>query len=399
MKGVFVYMEDIVIVSAVRTPIGKFGGTLKNLTARELGTNVVKEAIKRAKLEPKDIDGGIFGNVIQAGTGQNLARQILIDSDVPYKVPAMTINEVCGSGLKAVILGSQQIQLNQANIVVVGGVESMSNAPHLIPNYRWEKTIDDKLMIDSMMNDGLTDSFSQEHMGITAENVAKKYNITREEQDQFAMESQHKAERAQASGRFKDEIVPIPVKTETGDLIMFDTDEYIRKNVKMEDLEKLRTPFLEDGTVTAGNASGINDGAAALILMRKQEAEDRGIEYFAVIKDYAEIGMNPDLMGYSPYYSINKLVEKTKVDLKEIDLFEINEAFAAQSIPVIRDLDVDINKVNVNGGGIALGHPIGASGARILVTLLHEMNKTGKKTGIASLCVGGGIGVSMLVER
>lgn len=391
-------MDEIVIVSAVRTPIGKFGGLLKDQTARMLGTHVVKEAIKRANLEPTDIDGGIFGQVLQAGTGQNIARQILVDSGVPFSIPAMTINEVCGSGLKAVILGSQQIQLNQAEIVVVGGVESMSNAPHLVRNYRWDKTVDETKFVDSMINDGLTDAFSQTHMGITAENVAKKFNITRQEQDEFAMKSQHKAQRAQESGRFDDEITPVPIKTESGRTLLVDQDEYIRKDVKIEDLEKLRTPFLEDGTVTAGNASGINDGAAAIILMKKSEAVKRGLGYFATIKDYAEVGMDPSIMGYSPYLSINKLVEKTKIDLDKIDLFEINEAFAAQSIPVIRDLKIDIDKVNVNGGSIALGHPIGASGARILITLLHEMKKTGKKSGIASLCVGGGIGVSMLVE-
>lgn len=392
-------MDEIVIVSAVRSPIGKFGGILKDQTARTLGTHVVKEAIKRAKLDPTDVDGGIFGQVLQAGVGQNVARQILVDSGVPYSVPAMTINEVCGSGLKAVILGSQQIQLNQAEIVVVGGVESMSNTPHLIPNYRWDKEMEQSKLVDSMIHDGLTDAFSQTHMGITAENVAKKFNISRQEQDQFAMKSQHRAQRAQESGRFTDEIVPIPIASEEGQLSLVDQDEYIRKDVKIEDLEKLRTPFLENGTVTAGNASGINDGAAALILMKKSTAEARGLDYFATIKDYAEIGMDPSLMGYSPYYSINKLVEKSKIDLNEIDLFEINEAFAAQSIPVVRDLMIDKNKVNVNGGAIALGHPIGASGARILVTLLHEMKKTDGKTGIASLCVGGGLGVSMLVER
>ena len=392
-------MEEIVIVSAVRTPIGKFGGALKDISARQLGAIVVKEAIKRAKLEPSDIDQGIFGQVLQAGSGQNVARQILVDADVPYSKPAMTINEVCGSGLKAIILGSQQIQLNQAEIVVVGGVESMSNAPHILPNYRFTKELEQKNLIDSMIHDGLTDAFSHTHMGITAENVAKKYNVTREEQDQFALNSQQKAQRAQETGKFKDEIVPVSVITETGDEVLFDQDEHIRKDVKIEDLAKLRTPFLDGGTVTAGNASGINDGAAALILMKKTTAEKRGLDYFATIKNYAEIGIDPSLMGYSPYLSINKLVEKAQIDLNQVDLFEINEAFAAQSIPVVRDLGIDPNKVNVNGGGIALGHPIGASGARIVVTLLHEMNKTNGRLGIASLCVGGGIGVSMLVER
>ncbi|MBU5594141.1 acetyl-CoA C-acetyltransferase [Amphibacillus sp. MSJ-3] len=392
-------MEDVVIVSAVRTPIGKFGGSLKDQTARMLGTYVVKEAIKRANLTPQDIDSGIFGNVLQSGTGQNLARQILIDSNVPYEVPAMTINEVCGSGLKAVILGAQQIQLDQAEIVVVGGVESMSNAPHLISDYRWNQSIDDKQLIDSMINDGLTDAFSQKHMGITAEILAEKYNISRKEQDQFAMESQHKAEHAQATGRFIDEIVPIPVENETGETFLFDQDEYIRKNVNLKDLAKLRTPFKEGGTVTAGNASGINDGGAALILMKKSIAESRGIKHLATIKQYAEVGIDPNYMGYSPYHAIKKLIDKAQLDINQVDLFEINEAFAAQSIPVIRDLGIDPLKVNVNGGGIALGHPIGASGARILVTLLHEMNKTNNRLGIASLCIGGGLGLSMLVER
>ena len=392
-------MDEIVIVSAVRTPIGKFGGALKDHSARMLGTLVVKAAIKRAKLEPTDIDQGIFGQVLQAGSGQNVSRQILVDAGVPYEKPAMTINEVCGSGLKAVILGSQQIQLNHAEIVVVGGVESMSNAPHLLPNYRFDKELDQSKLVDSMIHDGLTDAFSQKHMGITAENVAEKFNVTRAEQDQFAMDSQHKAQHAQESGRFVDEIIPVPVENETGETVLFEQDEHIREDMKIEDLEKLRTPFLENGTVTAGSASGINDGAAAIILMKKSTAEKRGLSYLATIKDYAEVGMDPSLMGYSPYLAINKLVEQSKVDLNTVDLFEINEAFAAQSIPVVRDLGLDPKKVNVNGGGIALGHPIGASGARILVTLIHEMNKTDAKSGIASLCVGGGIGVSMLVEK
>ncbi|GAA4080347.1 acetyl-CoA C-acetyltransferase [Amphibacillus indicireducens] len=392
-------MEEIVIVSAVRTPIGKFGGALKDHSARMLGTIVVKEAIKRAHLEPAEVDQGIFGQVLQAGVGQNVARQILVDAGVPYDKPAMTINEVCGSGLKAVILGSQQIQLNQAEIVVVGGVESMSNAPHLLPSYRFKKEFDQEKLIDAMIHDGLTDAFSQKHMGITAENVAKQFNVSRAEQDQFALNSQHKAQYAQESGRFSDEIVPVPIKNELGETILFDQDEHIRKDVKIEDLEKLRTPFLEDGTVTAGSASGINDGAAALVLMKKSTAEKRGLNYLATIKDYAEVGIDPSIMGYSPYHAINKLAQQSRLDLNQIDLFEINEAFAAQSIPVVRDLGLDPNKVNVNGGAIALGHPIGASGARILITLIYEMNKTDAKSGIASLCVGGGIGVSMLVEK
>ncbi|SDB90332.1 acetyl-CoA acetyltransferase [Pelagirhabdus alkalitolerans] len=392
-------MEEVVIVSSVRTPIGKFGGSLKNVTARELGTYTVKEAIKRANIQTDDVNGMVFGNVLQAGNGQNVARQIAIDSGIPYEVPAMTINEVCGSGLKSVILGRQQIQLNEADVVVVGGTESMSNAPHLLNNYRWEKTLQEDTLVDTMINDGLTDAFSQKHMGITAENVAAKHNISRAEQDDFALASQQKASKAVNAGRFDDETVPVQTTNDEGERITFERDEYVRHNVTLPDLEKLKTPFKKDGTVTAGNASGINDGAAALVLMKKSLAEEKNIPILAKISEYAEAGMDPDYMGYTPYYSTKKLVEKSKVSLDDVDLVELNEAFAAQSIPVVRDLGLDPDKVNVNGGAIALGHPIGASGARILVTLLHELEKRDDKRGIASLCVGGGIGISMLVER
>lgn len=393
------HMEKVVIVSACRTPIGKFGGQLKHTTARTLGAHTVTAALKQAEVSPEYVDTVIFGNVLQAGTGQNVARQIAIDAGIPYHVPAMTINEVCGSGLKAVILGKQQIQLGEADVVVVGGTENMSRAPHMIDNYRWDKTTENKKFVDAMVHDGLTDAFSSVHMGITAENVANRYQVTREEQDQFAVHSQRKAKHARDSGRFTDEIVPIKVTTESGDQVLFQNDEYIRGEVTIEDLAQLRTPFLEGGTVTAGNASGINDGAAALVLMSKAKAEREGIPYLAEIKADAEMGMDPQYMGYTPYYSTKKLVEKSGIDLAAVDLFEFNEAFAAQSIPVLRDLGIDEDKVNVNGGAIALGHPIGASGSRILVTLIHEMLKRESHSGIASLCVGGGIGISMLIER
>lgn len=392
-------MNDVVIVSAVRTPIGKFGGSFKDTSARTLGTITVKEALTRATLTPDQVDTVIFGNVLQAGTGQNVARQIAIDAGIPYEVPAMTINEVCGSGLKSVILGKQQIQLGEADIVVVGGTENMSMTPHLIHQYRWDKTTEGKKPVDVMIHDGLTDAFSSVHMGITAENVAEKYHVTREEQDAFALSSQMKAKHAQTSGRFDDEIVPVPVKNDAGEVMHVTQDEYPRPQVTLDDLTKLKTPFKENGTVTAGNASGINDGAASLVLMSKQKAKDLGIPYLAEIKADAEIGMDPQFMGYTPYYSTKKLAEKANIDLNTVDLFELNEAFAAQSIPVVRDLGIDSERVNVNGGAIALGHPIGASGARILVTLLHELTKREEKTGIAGLCVGGGIGISMLVER
>ena len=392
-------MNDVVIVSAVRTPIGKFGGSFKDTSARTLGTIAVKEALTRANIKPDQVDTVIFGNVLQAGTGQNVARQIAIDSGIPYEVPAMTINEVCGSGLKSVILGKQQIQLGEADVVVVGGTENMSMTPHLIHQYRWDKTTEGKKPVDVMIHDGLTDAFSSVHMGITAENVAEKYHVTREQQDAFALSSQMKAKQAQTSGRFDDEIVPVPVKNDAGDVVHVTQDEYPRPQVTLDDLAKLKTPFKENGTVTAGNASGINDGAASLVLMSKQKAQALGNPYLAEIKADAEIGMDPQFMGYTPYYSTKKLAEKSNIDLNTVDLFELNEAFAAQSIPVVRDLGIDPERVNVNGGAIALGHPIGASGARILVTLLHELTKREAKTGIAGLCVGGGIGISMLVER
>lgn len=392
-------MEEVVIISATRTPIGKFGGSLSNISAVTLGTIATDEALKRAKITPKDVDNVIFGNVLQAGLGQNPARQIAINSGIPYEVPAMTINEVCGSGLKSVILGAQSIMLGDADIVVAGGTENMSQAPYLTPNLRWGNKLGNATMIDSMVHDGLTDAFTKVHMGITAENIANQFGISREEQDQFSLDSQIKATKAINNGRFKDEIVPVKVSLPKGKEMIFSEDEYVRYDTTLESLQKLKPAFIQDGTVTAGNSSGINDGATALVLMKKSLAEERKLPYLGTIKGYAEAGIDPSIMGYAPYYSIKNLLNKTGSSLEDIDLFELNEAFASQSIAVIRELDLNINKVNVNGGAIALGHPIGASGARILVSLLYEMNKRDSKTGLVSLCVGGGIGISMQIEN
>ncbi|WP_138420750.1 acetyl-CoA C-acetyltransferase [Aquibacillus sediminis] len=392
-------MEEVVITSAVRTPIGKFKGSLKNISAEKLGEFAVKEAIRRAQISPSDVDSVIFGNVLQAGRGQNPARQIAVHAGIPVEVPAMTINEVCGSGLKSVILGSQAIQLGEADVVVVGGTENMTQAPKLASNNRWDDPIGETKMLDSMIHDGLTDAFSKDHMGLTAEYVADKYHVSREEQDQFALQSQGKAQTAQEQGKFNEEIVPVTIKNENGEDMLFSDDEYIRYNQTIEDFQKLKPAFTENGTVTAGNASGINDCAATLVLMKKSVAEARNIPYLATIKGNAEVGVDPKIMGYAPYYATKKLADKLDVRLDEVDLYELNEAFASQSVAVMRDLQIDADKVNVNGGAIALGHPIGASGARILVTLLHEMKRRDSRTGIASLCVGGGIGISMLVER
>lgn len=391
-------MEEVVIISAVRTPIGKFGGSLKNISAVQLGAIVTEAALKKANVFPEEVDNVIFGNVLQAGLGQNPARQIAIQSGIPYEVPAMTINEVCGSGLKSVILGAQAIQLGEADIVVAGGTENMSQAPYLLPNFRWGQKMGNTDLIDSMVLDGLTDAFEHIHMGVTAEKVAEVHDVSREEQDEFALQSQLKASLAQKSGKFKDEIVPVTVKNGKLESLFCD-DEYIRHDISMEGLKKLKPAFVDNGSVTAGNSSGLNDGAACVVLMKKSLAAKRNIPYFGMIGGYAEVGTNPSIMGYTPYFSIKKLLEKTGLDISKIDLFELNEAFASQSIAVVRDLKLDAKKVNVNGGAIALGHPIGASGARILVTLLHEMKKQKRNKGIASLCVGGGLGISMLINN
>ncbi|MCF6459907.1 acetyl-CoA C-acetyltransferase [Clostridium sp. Cult3] len=392
-------MREVVIVSAVRTPIGAFGGSLKDVSAVNLGTIAVKEALKRANIEPNMVDEVIFGNVLQAGLGQNVARQVSIHSGIPVEVPSHTVNKVCGSGLKAVTLAAQSIMVGEGDIIVAGGTENMSQAPYLLKKARWGQRMGDGVLEDYMIKDGLWDIFNDYHMGITAENLVEKYNLTREEQDEFALTSQQRAEKAIKGGRFKDEIVSVEVPQRKGDPIIIDTDEHPRFGSTIEALGKLRPAFKKDGTVTAGNASGINDGAAALVIMSKDKAEELGIKPLATIKAYAAAGVDPSLMGTGPIPATKKALEKAGMAVEDIDLIEGNEAFASQSLSVAKELNLDLEKLNVNGGAIALGHPIGASGARILVTLLHEMDKRDAKTGLATLCIGGGQGISLIVER
>lgn len=392
-------MREVVIASAVRTPIGSFGGSLKDISAVELGVIAAKEAMDRAGIKPDMIDEAIIGNVLGAGLGQNVARQVVLGAGGPHKVCAMTINKVCGSGLRAVSLAAQIIALGDGDIILAGGTENMSQAPYILKDSRWGMRMGDKSIVDYMVHDGLYDIFNHYHMGITAENIAERWNISRIKQDAFAIESQNKAEKAKISGRFKDEIVPVVKPQRKGDPIIFDTDEYIRDGVKIEKLAKLRPAFKKDGTVTAGNASGINDGASMLIIMSKEKADELGVEVLATIKTYASCGVDPSIMGYAPHPATLKALEKASMELDDIELFELNEAFAAQSIAVMRDLGINPEIVNVNGGAIALGHPIGCSGARILTTLLYEMKKRDVKKGLASLCIGGGMGTSIIVER
>lgn len=392
-------MREVVIASAVRTPIGTFGGSFKDVSAVKLGTIAAKEALKRAKVEPDMVDEVIFGNVLQAGLGQNVARQISIHTGIPVEVPSFTVNKVCGSGLKAVALAVQTILLGEADIVLAGGTENMSQAPYLLKGARWGHRMGDGTVEDYMIHDGLWDIFNDYHMGITAENIAEQWNITREEQDQFALTSQQRAEEAIKTGKFKDEIVPVEVPQRKGDPIIVDTDEHPRFGTTLEGLAKLRPAFKKDGTVTAGNASGINDGAAALVVMSKEKAEELGIKPMATIVSYASAGVDPKIMGTGPIPATRKALEKANMKVEDLDLVEANEAFAAQALSVVKELGLDPEKTNVNGGAIALGHPIGASGARILVTLLHEMAKRDAKTGLATLCIGGGQGISLIVKR
>ena len=392
-------MTDIVIVSAVRTAVGKFGGALAKVSAVDLGALVIKEAVARAKLEPGQVSEVIFGQVLQAGCGQNPARQASIKAGLPDMVPAMTINKVCGSGLKSVMLAAQAIRDGDADIVVAGGQENMSASPHVLPGSRDGQRMGDWKMIDTMVNDGLWDAFNQYHMGTTAENVAKKYGITREMQDAFAAASQNKAEAAQKAGRFADEIVPVMLPQRKGDPISFATDEFVRHGVTAESLGGLRPAFDKAGTVTAGNASGLNDGAAAVVVMSARRATELGLKPLATIRAYANAGLDPAYMGMGPVPSSTRCLSRAGWTPQELDLMEINEAFAAQAIAVNQQMGWDTAKVNVNGGAIAIGHPIGASGCRILVTLLHEMNKRDAKKGLASLCIGGGMGVAMALER
>lgn len=383
-------MGEIVIASACRTAIGTFGGTLKDVPAAELGAIVVKEAVKRAGIKPEMVDEVIFGNVLQAGLGQNIARQVTLKAGLPIETTAMTINIVCGSGLKSVALAANQILAGESEIVVCGGTENMSAAPYAIPSARWGARMNNSKMIDVMVNDGLWDAFNQYHMGITAENVAEKYGITREMQDEFAVASQSKAEAAIKAGKFKDEIVPVVIHGKKGDTV-FDTDEHPKFGTTLEKVAKLKPAFKKDGgTVTAANASGINDSAAALVVMSKEKADELGIKPLATIVSYATGGVDPSIMGVGPVPAVTKAMARANMTVDDFDLIEANEAFAAQSLAVAQDLKFDMSKVNVNGGAIALGHPIGASGARILVTLLYEMQKReDAHTGLATLCIGG----------
>ena len=390
-------LDDVVITTAVRTPIGTFKGSLKDISADKLGALAIKEAVYKSKLKSDDIDEVIMGHVLTSGLGQNPARQASIHAGIPVSKPAHIINQVCGSGLRSVISGYQSIKLGENKIIVAGGQENMSRAPHAI-FYREDKKLDENKLVDTMINDGLIDSFNNYHMGITAENVAEKYKISRDEQDLFALNSQEKTQKAINENRFKNELIKLKINTDDKNFI-FEKDEHSRNNLNLEDLKKLKTVFKENGTVTAGNSSGINDGAAATILMSREEAELRGIEPLAKVVSWATCGVEPSLMGLGPIKAVNLALEKAEWKREDIDLFEINEAFAAQSIAVIRDLKIRKEIVNVNGGAIALGHPIGASGTRILVTLIHEMIRQNKCKGCATLCIGGGMGIAMCVER
>lgn len=394
-------MEDrIVIASAARTPVGAFGGAFKTVGPVELGVVAVKEAMKRAKVSPEMIDEAYIGNVLQAGQGQNVARQIVLGSGIPKECPAVTINIVCGSGLRAVSLAAQVIKAGDAEIVLAGGSESMSASMYGIPSSRWGARMNDKTLVDLMIKDGLWDAFNDYHMGITAENVAEKYGITREMQDELACRSQNNASRARAEGRFKDEIVPVEVKGRKGKVTVVEDDEFIRDGVTVESLAKLKPAFKKDGgTVTAGNASGINDGAAMLIVMKESKAKELGVTPLAYIISYATCGVDPKVMGTGPIPSSTKALKLAGLTADDLDLIEANEAFAAQACAVNQVMKFDISKVNVNGGAIAIGHPIGASGARILTTLLYEMQKRDSKKGLATLCIGGGMGTALVVGR
>ncbi len=386
-------MNEVVIVEAIRTPIGAYKGSLKELSADKLGSIVIREILRKSKLGKNDIDEVIMGQVLTAGGGQNPARQAAINAGINISKPAYIVNQVCGSGLRAVISGYQSIKLGEVKNVISGGQENMSLAPHSI-FYRDSKKISEEHLIDTMINDGLIDAFNNYHMGVTAENVAKKFNISRVEQDDFALNSQKKTETAINTNRFKEELIKI---NQSG--INLEKDEHPRKDLNKSDLGGLKAVFLKDGTVTPGNSSGINDGAAALLLTTFEEAKKRSIQPLVKIISWASVGVDPTLMGLGPIEAVREAVKKAKWNLNDVDLFEINEAFAAQSIAVIRELNIDENKVNVNGGAIALGHPIGASGARILVTLIHEMIKQKKNKGCATLCIGGGMGIAICVER
>lgn len=392
-------MREVVIVSAARTPIGSFGGSLKNVPTRKLGAIVIKSAIERAGIKPEMVEEVIMGAVLQGGLGQNVARQMTLDAGLPIETPAMTINKVCGSGLRAVELAAQIIKAGDADIIVAGGAENMSATAYAMPAGRWGARMNNVPMVDMMVNDGLWDAFNEYHMGITAENVAEQWGITREELDEFSAISQNRVEAAIKEGKFKDEIVPVEIPQRKGDPIVFDTDEFPRFGTTKEALAKLKPAFKKDGIVTAGNASGINDAGAAVVVMSKEKAEELGIKPMCTIKSYASAGVDPSIMGVGPVPASKKALEKAGLTIADMDLVEANEAFAAQSLAVRKDLGLDPEKTNVNGGAIAIGHPIGASGCRILITLIYEMMRRDSKYGLATLCIGGGMGTAMVVER
>ena len=392
-------MTDIVIAGALRTAIGKFGGSLARIPAPELGATVIKALLAQHGVAPDRVSEVILGQVLTAASGQNPARQALIKSGIPNTVPALTINAVCGSGLKAVMLAAQAVACGDADIVVAGGQENMSASPHALPGSRDGFRMGDAKLVDTMIVDGLWDVYNQYHMGTTAENVASKYGITREQQDKFAVASQNKAEAAQKAGKFEDEIVPVPIPQRKGDPIAFKTDEFVKSGTTLESIAGLRAAFAKDGTVTAANASGINDGAAAVLVMTAERARDLGITPLARIKSYATTGLDPAIMGMGPVPASRRALDRAGWRAADLDLMEINEAFAAQACAVNNEMGWDTSKINVNGGAIALGHPIGASGCRVLVTLLHEMRRRNAKKGLASLCIGGGMGVALAVER
>ena len=393
-------MREVVIVGAARTAIGKFGGTLKNVPTRTLGAVCIEEALKRAGVEKDQVDEVIMGCVLQGGLGQNVARQMMLDAGLPVEVPCFTINKVCGSGLRAVELAAQIIKAGDADIIVAGGAENMSSTGYTVPAARWGARMFDAQMKDMMVNDGLWDVFNNYHMGMTAENVAEQWGLTREELDEFSVISQQRAEKAVDSGVFDEEIVPVTIPQRKGDPIVFDKDEHLTRGSTMEKVAKLKPAFKKDGgVVTAANASGINDSGAAVVVMSKEKADELGIKPMATIKAYASGGVDPSIMGVGPVAATKKVLARTGLTIDQFDLYEANEAFAAQSVAVGKDLGFDLSKLNVNGGAIALGHPVGASGCRILVTLLHEMVKRDAKRGLATLCIGGGMGCATIVER
>lgn len=392
-------MKEVVIVSAVRTPVGSFGGSLKDITPADLGALVIREAVSRAGVTAEAVDEVLFGSVLQAGYGQGVARQAALKAGLPDSVPASTINMICGSGLKTVSMAALSIMAGQNDVVVAGGTENMSMAPYLLPAGRWGQRMGDGKTYDVMVNDGLWCAFNDYHMGVTAENLASQFEISREAQDAFAAESQRRAFEARESGRFDEEIIPVPIPQRKGDPVLFSRDEYIRESATFESMAKLRPAFKKDGSVTAGNSSGINDGAAALVLMSRDKADELGLKPLAVVKSFASAGVDPSIMGIGPVPAVRKALQKADLTIDQLDLIEANEAFASQSLSVMKELQLPQEKTNVNGGAIAIGHPIGASGARILVTLLHEMKRRDAKYGLATLCIGGGMGEALVVER